>query len=86
MNYWNQDSALANLFVFVNHDPHVRLDEVADALRDTNGIDATFWFEAGDGSVLDSNPLVIASHEGRQRLKEKLGLTLDARRVLTSAA
>ena len=86
LSYWNEDCALMNLFVFVNHDPCVRCEEIADTLRAMNGIDATFWFEVGEDGELSSNPSVIASREGQQRLKNQLGLTLDARRVLTSAA
>jgi hypothetical protein len=86
MSYCNEDRVLVNLFVFVNHNPHVRSEEIADALSEMNGIDSTFWFEVGDDGAMNSNPYVIASREGRQRLKKQMGLTLDARRVLTSAA
>jgi hypothetical protein len=86
LTYWNEDCALVNLLAFVNHDPRVRCEEIAGALREMNGIDATFWFEVGENGALNSNPSVIASREGRQRLKKQIGLTLDARRVLTSAA
>jgi hypothetical protein len=86
LTYWNEDKALVNLFVFVNRDPRVRCEEIADALREINGIDATFWFEVGENGALNSNPAVIASRGGRQRLKKRIGLTLDAGRMLTSAA
>jgi hypothetical protein len=86
LTYWNEDRALVNVFVFVNHNPNMRYEEIAGALRDLNGIDATFWFDVGENGALSSNPSVIASREGRQRLKKQIGLTLDASRVLTSAA
>jgi hypothetical protein len=83
---WNKGHALANLFVFVNHDPRVRQEEIADTLRAMDGIDATFWFEVEEDGALNSKPSVIASHEGWQRLKDQLGLIVDAKQVLTAAA
>jgi hypothetical protein len=84
--YWNRNRALANLFVFVNHDPRVRRKEIVEALRTVSGIDATLWFEVEEDGALNSKPSVIASREGRQRLKNQLGLIVDARQVLTPAA
>jgi hypothetical protein len=83
--YWNGDRGLANIFVFVNHDPHTRRESVRQALIEFTGIDGTFWFEA-ENDVVDSTPVMIASQEGQQRIECIMGLTLDARRVLTSAA
>ena len=83
--YWNGDRGLANIFVFVNHDSHTRRESVQQALIEFTGIDGTFWFEADNG-VVDSNPVVIASQEGQQRIECKIGLLLDAPLKLNSAA
>jgi hypothetical protein len=83
--YWNGNRELANLFVFVNHDPHTRRESVQLALIDFMGIDGTFWFEAED-DVVDTNPALIVSHEGQQRIECKMGLLLDAQLKLNTAA
>jgi hypothetical protein len=83
--YWNGERELANVFVFVNHDPHTRRESVQQALIDITGIDATFWFEA-ENDVVDVNPAVIASPEGQQRIESKMGLLIDDRQNLNTAA
>jgi hypothetical protein len=83
--YWNSGLELANLFAFVNHDPHSLKENVRQALIDFSGIDGTFWFET-QNDVVEGNPVVVASPEGRQRIECKMGLLLDARLKLSSAA
>src|ERR1035437_7335673 len=83
--YWNGDRAWANIFVFVNHDPHTRRENVQQSLTDFAGIDGTFWFEA-ENDVVDTNPALIVSQEGKQRIECKMGLLLDAQLKLSSAA
>ena|ERR1017187_4935729 len=85
LSYWNGDRALANIFVFVNHDPHTRRESVQQSLIDFTGIDGTFWFEAKN-DVMDTNPAVIVSQEGQQRIECKMGLLPDAQLKLSSAA
>lgn len=85
LSYWNRDRALANIFVFVNHDLHTHRESVQQSLIELMGIDGTFWFEA-ENDVVDANPAVIASQEGKQRIECKMGLLLDARLKLNSAA
>ncbi|HZB89359.1 MAG TPA: hypothetical protein VE291_11915 [Terracidiphilus sp.] len=82
---WNNDRSLAQVFVLVNHDRQTHRESVQTALLALSGIDATFWFES-DGGALDANPVVIASAEGQRRLKDQLGLALETRLSLTSAA
>jgi hypothetical protein len=83
--YWNGDRGLANIFVFVNRDPHTRRESVQPALIEFAGIDGTFWFEP-ENDVVGSNPVAIASQEGQQRIESKMGLILDARLKLNPAA
>jgi hypothetical protein len=83
--YWNGNRELANIFAFVNHDPHTRRESVQQALIELTGIDGTFWFEA-ENDVVDTSPVVIVSQEGKQRIECKMGLLLDARLKLNSAA
>jgi hypothetical protein len=83
--YWNENHELANIFVFVNHDRHTQRESVQQALFDFTGIDGTFWFEA-ENDVVDTNPALIASQEGQQRIECKMGLLPVARQKLSSAA
>jgi hypothetical protein len=83
--YWNRDHALANIFVFVNRDGKVLVEEVQSRLLELSGIDATFWFE-GEKESIGFGPVVIASAAGQTRLTMELGLTLEMRLKLTSAA
>lgn len=86
LDYWNENHALANIFVFVNRDPRVRSEDVASALREAKGLDATFWFEGEGEGALQAKPAVIVSGEGQLRLRSQLGLSLGAGMELTSAA
>jgi hypothetical protein len=83
--YWNENRELANIFVFVNHDPRTRRESVQQSLIEFAGIDGTFWFEA-ENDVVDTNPVVIVSQEGQQRIECKMGLIPDAQLKLSSAA
>ena len=85
LSYWNGDHALVNILAFVNHDPRVRSEEIAAALREMKGIDATFWFDA-KGNSLEPVPVVVASEAGRQRLEGTMNLLLETRLKQASAA
>ena len=86
LSYWNGDRELANILVFVNHDPCVRREDVQGALLELMGIDATFWFEVDENGALNPKPVVIASNEGQKKLRDQLGLVIDGRLVLASSA